>query len=43
MAVYIGQSVYREPLDQTDLKNSVDATYEVVENRHNEVEANRWA
>ena len=24
--VYIGRSVHREPLDQTDLKNGVDAT-----------------
>ena len=25
-AVYIGRSVHHEPLDQTDLKNDVDAT-----------------
>jgi hypothetical protein len=25
MAVYIGRSIYREPSDQTDLKNGVDA------------------
>ena len=24
--IYIGQSVHREPLDQTDLKDGVDAT-----------------
>ena len=40
--VYIGQSVQREPLDQTDLKNDVDATYEMVENGYNEAKANRW-
>ena len=34
MAVYLGQSVHREPLDQTDLKDGVGATLEVVENRH---------
>jgi hypothetical protein len=27
-AVYIGQSVQREPLDQTDLRNGVDAILE---------------
>ena len=41
--IYIGWSVYREPLDQTDLKNDVDATKEAVENRHNKAEADRWA
>ena len=32
--IYIGRSVQREPLDQTDLKDGIDATKEVVENRH---------
>ena len=26
VTVYIGQSVQREPLDQTDLKDGIDAT-----------------
>jgi hypothetical protein len=26
MAIFIGQSVHREPSDQTDLRNGVDAT-----------------
>ena len=37
--VYIDQSIHREPLDQTDLKDGVDATQEAVENRHYDVEA----
>ena len=37
--VYIGQSVQREPLDQTDLKDDIDATKEAVENRHCDAEA----
>ena len=37
--VYIALRVQREPLDQTDLKDGVDASYEVVENRHYDVEA----
>ena len=32
--VYIAWSVQCEPLDQTDLKNGVDETYEAVENQH---------
>ena len=32
--IYIGQIVQREPLDQTDLKDGVDATKEAVENQH---------
>ena len=39
MAVYIGHSVHREPLDQTDLKDDVDASQEVVQNRHCDAEA----
>ena len=31
--VYTGQSIQHEPLDQTNLKDGVDATLEVVENR----------
>ena len=41
--IYIGRSVQREPLDQTNLRNGVDATQEAVENLHCNVEANRWA
>ena len=40
-AGYIGRSVQHEPLDQTDLKDGVDASYEVVGNRHMK-EADRW-
>ena len=40
-AAYIGQSVQHEPLDQTDLKDGVDASYEAVGNRHMK-EADRW-
>ena len=32
-AIYIGRSVYRELLDQTNLKNGIDATLEAVGNR----------
>ena len=32
--IYIGRSVQCEPLDQTDLKDGVDATSKAVENRH---------
>jgi hypothetical protein len=32
---YIAQSLQREPLDQTNLRNGVDATLESVGNRHN--------
>ena len=39
--VYIAQSVQREPLDQTHLKNDGDAILKAVENRHNN-EADRW-
>ena len=41
--VYIAWSIQREPLDQTDLKDGVDATQKAVENQHNKVEADRWA
>ena len=40
--IYIGWSVQREPLDQTDLKDGVDATQEAVENQHCDSEADRW-
>ena len=30
--IYIGRSIQHEPLDQTDLKDGIDA--EAVENRH---------
>ena len=40
-AGYIGRSVQHEPLDQTDLKDGVDASLEVVENRHMK-EPDRW-
>ena len=39
--IYIGRSIQCEPLDQTDLKDGVDASYEVVGNRHMK-EADRW-
>ena len=32
--VYIARRVQHEPLDQTNLKDGVDATKEAVENRH---------
>ena len=32
--IYIGRSIQREPLDQTDLKNGVDWISMAVENRH---------
>jgi len=39
--IYIAQSVKREPLDQTNLKNDRDAILKAVENQHNN-EADRW-
>ena len=41
--VYIAQSIKHEPLDQTDLRNGVDAIYEAVENQHYNTETDRWA
>ena len=41
VGIYIGRSVQREPLDQTNLKDDVDASYEAVENRHMK-EDDRW-
>ena len=32
-AVYIGRSIHRKPLDQTDLKDDVDTTQEAMGNR----------
>ena len=43
VGIYIAQSFQREPLDQTKLKDGVDAILEAVENRHNKAKANRWA
>ena len=39
--VNIRRSVNSEPLDQTDLKDGVDASYKAVGNRHMK-EADRW-
>ena len=39
---YIALRVQREPLDQTDLRNGLDASSKVVENRHRKL-ADRWA
>ena len=41
--IYICQSIQHEPLDQTDLRNGIDATYKAVENRHCNTETDRWA
>jgi hypothetical protein len=41
--VYITRSVQREPLYQTDLRNSGDIAKEAVGNRHSSGEADRWA
>ena len=38
---YIALRVQREPLDQTDLSNDLDAILKAVENRHSKV-ADRW-
>ena len=39
--VYIALRVQREPLDQTNLSNGLDAILKVVGNRHSK-EADRW-
>ena len=38
---YIALRVEREPLDQIDLSNGLDASSKAVENRHSD-EADRW-
>jgi len=40
--VYIAQWIQCEPLDQTDLSNVLDASYEAMGNQHID-EAERWA
>ena len=40
--VYIALRVQREPLDQTDLSNGLDASSKVVENRHTK-QADKWS
>ena len=41
--VYIVQSIKCEPLDQINLRNGIDVTYEAVENRHYNTKTDRWA
>ena len=41
MAIYIGRSMNREPLDQTDLSNGIDWTSMMVGDRHSKTEADR--